>query len=311
MASRIRTIIPLLFALAACPPKSGDTTATLGSSSDTGGEPTGTTAMVTGTGTNTTGTPTTGGTLGTSTSGTSGTTGGTTTGGPASVCDPQPADVAAHFTIDGDDSPFDPIQYTDHCTVADITEGDTLMITLSGCKADPGDPIEEPVMHTIEATISPSAPVDLAVGEEVVFTYFVDGPWWFNKAFTLRRPSDELVLAGLRTSEMPGQTYGPPSGFFAPLSLSLHQICDPEPIVDEDPGSGFITDADCYQVRREQVRFGWADGATVELIDRSAQQWPDQPYWVVVGAAEYHVDLGQCSDLAPRSVRVTILRHEP
>lgn len=233
-----------------------------------------------------------GGTLGQS-------TGDETGGAPVSVCDPQPANVFAAFAIDGDTKPFaDPADLTHHCTVADIVQDLFLSIALVDCKLDPDDPLEMPVAHTIDAEVAPAGALDLAVGEEVVFAYVVDGPWWTNRAFALRRPSSELVLAGFTGSELPGEQYGPPLEFFAPLDIGLLQVCPIEPL---------ISPSWCYQARREALRLEWSGHATIEVLDRSAATWPDQPYQVVVGQAEAHENV-QCTDQSPRWIRLMLLR---
>jgi hypothetical protein len=228
------------------------------------------------------------------------------------VCEPQPDDVLAHFLIDGTDFPPAPLDFTERCTVDSITPNESLVIILSGCKVDPDDPIEEPVMHELEVTASPNVPLDLAVGEPVDLSYFAEGPWWVNRAFALRRPTDVLVLAGLAVSEVPGEPDGPPLDFYAPLTITIETVCEPEPIPPmEEPESGFIVGEPCAQIRRERLRFAWQDGAELELIDRSTSLWPDAPYRVIVGAAEKLLDLGNCTDLPPRFVRALILRHQP
>lgn len=247
---------------------------------------------------------TTGGTTGgttldpTSGGGTLGASTGDSTGDvPLSVCDPQPADVFAAFTVDGDASPApDPVALTHHCTVADIDQGLFLSIALAGCKLDPDDPLEMPVSHTLDAEVAPADALDLAIGEAVVFTYVVDGPWWSNRAVTIRRPSDELVVAGFIGSELPGETFGPPLDVFAPLQIGILHVCETEPF------PGF-----CHLVRREALRLEWSGHATLEVIDRSAATWPDQPYQVVVSEARAREEV-TCSDQSQRWVRMMLIR---
>ena len=236
---------------------------------------------------------------------------------PESICDPQPEPVLANFAVDGDnDGGVEDLDYRDHCTVSSVVQGAALTIKLSDCKADPNDPEEQPSSHTIDVELSPGGPIDLVVGEEVWLHYVVNLSWWYNHAFTLRRPSQELVVAGLRTSAMlPGQQGGPPVDFLDPLRLSLIEVCpfEPiEPIDNSETACSFLhCDGPCYQERRDSVRFEWSGGASVDVIDRSAQVWPDQPYWAVVSAARHFKDTGVCTDQRSRLLHVMILRYQP
>lgn len=292
-------------ALAACPPAPGDPTATGATAPDTAADTTASPASSTAATTSTTSTTSTASTS--TTADTTTTTSTTTTGGPPeSVCDPQPEVVRADFIVDDDAAPdFEGILYKHHCTVAKLDQGLFLTIELADCKADPGDPLEQPVAHTIAAEIFPQDPIDLAVGDPVVFSYAVVSPWWSDRAFTLRRPSDELVLAGLKGEGLPG---GP--GFFAPLALEMFSDCPTEPLVEPDSGCDFIACQPCYLPQRATMRFAWAGGATIEVIDRSAQTWPDEPYWLVAGDLEFRDDIN-CSDTPGSWARLMLLRFKP
>lgn len=301
MAGRVSSFVCGVI-LAACAPGKPDGESASGGGTTTGsGESTGSTGSGTaatssaGPVTSSSGTSTTGtGSTGAETTGDSSTT-GATTGGPESVCDPQPESVLARFVIDDDG--WEPLEFVHHCTVAGVTQGASLVVELSGCKADPGDMNEEPVAHTLTAEVMPAVPLALAVGDEVVLSVLVELVWWRNRFFTLRRPSSELVLAGLDGPVLPGDPSAAPIDYYEPFRFDDVEVCAPEPVPPPEP-SGFIMMEPCYRLRREALRVEWSGGATVELIDRSAQEWPDQPYWAIVERAEYHDDDGfdACAD---------------
>ncbi len=260
------------------------------------------------------------------TSTTGSTTGPATTGGPTteafgtteattgspppkSVCDPQPEDVFANFVIDGEVG-WSALEYTHHCVVTALSQDVYLLIELSDCKSDPDDAMEDPVTHIVEAEMGPSAPIDLEVGEEVALAHLVVNSWFRNQAFTIRRPSSEIVLAGLMGPDLAGMSEGPPAEFFTPFTMSSLEVCPYEPLPPMEE-TNFITDGHCYQRRRDALRMTWSGGATVDVIDRSSEQWPDRPYLVTVFAAEYYMDLGQCSDVTDRWFQLMILRSLP
>lgn len=124
----------------------------------------------------------------------------------------------------------------------------------------------------------------------------------------MRRPDDELVLAGIRGDGLPGDPYGPPADYFAPLSLAMLATCPTDPPPEIDSGCSFIC-GDCYRLRRGSMRLAWQDGATVDLIDRSTQFWPGEPYLVLAGAVEFHDEI-TCTDTPDRWARVMLLRYK-
>lgn len=312
----MRTVLAtVMLGAAACGPGPGTDGGSSGLEASTAAESSGTSSTPTSSTTAPT-SGTTGGSMsggGTSEGGsTGGSSGGTTGGDPESVCDPQPEPVTAEFIVDGETFPQSG-GFDQRCTVDGIGESQQVFVALSGCKTDLNDPGEPAIEHSLEFEVSPGGPIDLTIGESVRLTYFVDAPWWSNEFVALRRETGALVVAGLIGANLPGGPDGPAAEFFAPLQLSRVEVCPPETVDNDTECGGFICDPVCGEGctlnQREALRVTW-DDTSVDIIDRSAQQWPDQPYWAVVATAVNHVEIC-CTDTPDRWHRWMFVRVVP
>ncbi len=278
-AARAKALSITLVLACACGPALGGDTGTEGGTGSSSSAPD--TESTTGpSSTTTTSDPTVGSTASTSTS--TGTVDDSSTGEPASVCDPQPMDIVASVSFDGGALPEDPLAnpYTYDCTIATWTEGDAAVTLELECVD--GD-------HTLVLGTSVGVWFDKA-GDFVVTVFHSNDTFGGeDQLVTLRRTDGELVLAGASTPWAPDHAELPPD-FFAPLSITrLADVCEVEPLAPD--GGNFV--APCFAVERQALRFA-LQGEALDVYDHGVDQLP--PYILAVQHAERRHDI-TCTDI--------------
>lgn len=139
-------------------------------------------------------------------------------------------EVSVNFTIDGDPWPMEEFDLELRCRIESVTgeeEGHTI-ITLA-CFSSAGT--EE--IHTIDISTNPPAYLYMWEGEDVIFRYNVNQPWWVNRWFTLRYEWGQLALAGVDASRL--TPWGiDPDAWYEPLSIRKAEgLC---PVIPNDCG---------------------------------------------------------------------------
>ncbi|MFH1434470.1 MAG: hypothetical protein ABIJ56_02020 [Pseudomonadota bacterium] len=166
-------------------------------------------------------------------------------------CPPR-GEVSARFIIDGETWPMEEFDFELRCRIESVTgeeEGHTI-ITLA-CFSSAGT--EE--NHTIDIAANPPAYLYMWEGEDVIFSYNVNQPWWVNRWFTLRYAWGQLALAGVDATRL------------APWGVELEEWYNPLSIMRVE-GLCPLSPGDCGMAERTalDVRFG---GAASRVFDGS------------------------------------------
>lgn len=223
-----------------------------------------------------------------------------TEGEPASVCDPQPADVGP-FAVELDPNPEEPyldqtIDLDVSCTVTSIT---TMSVTVSlelAC---------DDAAHVLD--VSGFDSIALAAGDVVTLRAFDTQPWW-RETFVLLQREGQVIVAGMESSTLPsgdGNDYSPPGTFFDPLGLDvLTDVCRPEPLPEDDgEPCNFVCPELCYQVQRRAIEVA-SGGQSVVVYDGNVGTVDGLQVGV---GAEGWLNV-QCSDTPNGWYRLVIMR---
>ncbi len=193
-----------------------------------------------------------------------------TGGGCASMCGPH-ENQQTDFVIDADEGPGENL-FDVPCVIRDnAAESGTMELE---CMED-----GSPVTHAIDIHLSDSVYVNLAVDQEVLFSWVLIQPFWTEHYFTLRTPEGELVVAGGT-----GGTLEPAEGFYDPL--------DPAEVIPMCGADDCATD--CFSYVRTAIEFQTGNGGEVVLDGNASGN--DGDYLIRVGESESRFDFS-CTDI--------------
>ncbi len=201
-----------------------------------------------------------------------------------SVCEPQPEQIRIVITVQDWPPGIAGNSFELPCTVTDIYPLADTPLTGIVFDCESGTPtVLLPLPHAL----------DLAEGDAVELSVFIDEPWWSNVFVAIHRDG-ELVVAGMAADSLPaddGAPQHPAADFWAPLTVTAHDdVCDVEteslePCFDE-------LCPDCTRDRRLALELTH-DAESSTVLDRSVGTLGAME--VTVGETVDHVEVF-CTD---------------